>query len=92
MTYVIQAIIILAWIGLFAGSFIALAEGFTGGPITSIIGGAIGLVTALSLLFWAIGNSDNKPCAKYETTMQYNAATKTMMPIRYCALKGEWVK
>lgn len=34
---------------------------------------------------------DDRPCVRYETSMQFNAATKTMMPVRYCAQYGEWV-
>lgn len=34
----------------------------------------------------------DRPCVRYETTYQYNAATKTTMPVRYCAQYGEWVK
>ena len=92
MTYVIQAIIILTWIGLFGGSVLAMAEGFSGGTVMEIIGGFIGLVIALSLAIWAASNSDNQPCVKYETTLQYNAATKTTMPVRYCSIQGEWIK
>jgi len=58
----------------------------------SIIGGVVGLVISFALVFWAVSNSEDKPCAKYETTLQYNAATKTTMPMRYCAVEGEWVK
>jgi FtsH-binding integral membrane protein len=92
MTYVIQAIIVLAWIGLFGASVIAFAEGSTGGSFMSIIGGVVGLVISFALVFWAVNNSEDQPCAKYETTLQYNAATKTTMPMRYCAIEGEWVK
>jgi len=92
VTYILQAIIVLAWIGLFGASTIAVAEGSTGGSIMSIVGGLVGLVISVALVFWVIGNSEDKPCAKYETSLQYNAATKTTMPMRYCAIQGEWVK
>lgn len=37
--------------------------------------------------------AENKnPCLEYETTMMYNVATKTMMPIRSCKKRGEWVE
>ena len=31
------------------------------------------------------------PCLRYETGMQYNPATKTAMPYRRCAERGEWI-
>lgn len=37
--------------------------------------------------------AENKnPCLEYETTMMYNVATKTMMPVRSCKKRGEWVE
>jgi MFS family permease len=32
------------------------------------------------------------PCVRYETQYSYNAATKTNMPYRVCAERGEWIK
>jgi predicted membrane protein len=32
------------------------------------------------------------PCLKYETTMQYDPATKMMRPMRICTQRGEWVE
>lgn len=32
-----------------------------------------------------------KPCVRWDTSAQYNPATKTVMPMRYCAQYGEWV-
>jgi len=92
MSYVIEAIILLAWVGLLIGSVFALATGFAEGYLMSIIGGAVGLVIAVALGSWGISQSEDQPCAKYETTLQYNVATKTTMPMRYCAVEGEWVK
>jgi hypothetical protein len=44
---------------------------------------------------WALAQSveqeQTQPCAQYETRPQYNAATKTLMPMRVCVLRGEWV-
>ena len=31
------------------------------------------------------------PCLRYETGTQYNPATKTVMPYRHCAERGEWL-
>ena len=48
---------------------------------------------SLAWLFGLMIESDQEfPCVKYETTMQYNSATKTVMPMRYCVERGEWVQ
>ena len=92
MTYIMQAIILVAWVGLFSASIIAILEGSTEGIFMYIVGGVLGLVIAIALAFWGISTSEGQPCARYETTLQYNSATKTTMPMRYCAIEGEWVK
>lgn len=43
-------------------------------------------------IVYALGQKEQRPCLQYETRMMYNAATKTMMPMRYCAQYGEWVE
>ena len=43
------------------------------------------------LLAEAVKYEDQYPCLNYETTMQYNPAIKTMMPMRHCIERGEWV-
>lgn len=91
MSFVIDAIIVLIWIGLFFGSVIFIVEGFDDGNWLAIGLGVLGLVIALASAFWATSGEDSKPCVRYETMMQYNAATKTTMPVRYCAQYGEWV-
>ena len=37
-------------------------------------------------------NKSVGPCMQYETRMMYNAATKTMMPAKFCVLRGEWAE
>ena len=88
MSYVIDAIIVLVWIGVFMGSLFIIMDG----DGISKIFGVLGLIVCLASAFWAMSQPDNKPCVRYETIMQYNAATKTTMPMRYCAQYGEWVK
>jgi hypothetical protein len=47
-------------------------------------------------LAWFIGRTIERyqefPCVKYDTNMQYNSATKTVMPMRHCVERGEWVQ
>jgi hypothetical protein len=51
--------------------------------------GVLGLAWGISL---ALDQEANNPCVEYEARMTYNAATKTMMPLRVCIERGEWVK
>lgn len=44
------------------------------------------------LLSLVIDAENKNPCLEYETTMMYNAATKTMMPVRSCKKRGEWAE
>jgi len=49
----------------------------------------------LLIAFIIKGLSEDKaqgPCVRYETQYSYNAATKTNMPYRVCAERGEWIK
>jgi hypothetical protein len=32
------------------------------------------------------------PCLRYETIMQYNPNTKTVMPARHCVERAEWAE
>lgn len=34
--------------------------------------------------------SKRGPCIEWQTQMMYNAATKTMMPAKFCVQRGEW--
>ena len=92
MSYVFAAIAVVLWCGLFMGSVAAMLEGFDEGEKGFIIGGVVGLVIAIALVIWMVDQPNTKPCVRHETMMQYNAATKTTMPVRYCAQYGEWVK
>ena len=84
MSYILYAIIFLVWIGIFFGSLTIIADG---DGISKLLG-VLGLILCLASALWAMNQPNNKPCVRYETTMQYNAATKTTMPMRYCAQYG----
>ena len=98
MSYVFAAIVFLIWIGLFIASAnllldtISFGDGWFENDLLNIGLGIAGLIICIASLIWVVTSSDSKPCAKYETMWQYNAATKTTMPMRYCAVEGEWVK
>ena len=55
------------------------------------IAAAVLVIVGITLLtYLAIEQEEKAPCVKYNSIMQYNAATKTIMPVRYCVLRGEW--
>lgn len=93
MSYIFAAIGVVIWLGLafvVMGMFIDELEVFESRSKTIAL--AIVLTIGLiAVLIWVANQSDNRPCVRYDTTMQYNAATKTTMPVRYCAQYGEWV-
>jgi putative ABC transport system permease protein len=38
-----------------------------------------------------VEHEQKNPCVTYESRLTYNAATKTMMPMRVCVERGEWI-
>lgn len=44
----------------------------------------------LVLLYAGMEESKKGPCIEWQTQMMYNAATKTMMPAKFCVQRGEW--
>ena len=80
---------------------------FMGAPIVwlakSLEWGLSGLTTFGVIAVWmALGigfmlqmelnGEQTGPCLRWETTMHYNPATKTVMPARHCAERAEWVE
>jgi hypothetical protein len=68
-----------------------LLDDITADVAVGIFTSAFGILILVAPIY-AIRHPDNRPCVRYETTYQYNAATKTTMPVRYCAQYGEWVE
>ena len=54
--------------------------------------GAVGVLMLAWVLSFAVDREARNPCVEYESRMTYNAATKTMMPMRVCIERGEWVE
>ena len=98
MSYIFAAIIILLWVGLLVASInlllntISFDDGWFENNLLNIGIAIVGLIICIASVIWLLSSSDSKPCAKYDTMLQYNAATKTMMPMEYCAVEGKWVK
>jgi hypothetical protein len=52
--------------------------------------GAIAVVMLALVINGLAGYEREHPCVTYESRLTYNAATKTMMPMRVCVERGEW--
>ncbi|AHX01089.1 hypothetical protein M316_0024 [Nitrincola phage 1M3-16] len=85
MIYLLVVVLIVGWVVglafLFDKSF-----GSRGWMMVLILYCTLSLAGLLMFL----GSQDSKPCARYESIMQYNPATKTMMPMKVCVQYGEW--
>ena len=72
--------------------FICLRQAFE--AESALVRWACGLACFLSaawVLSISVEYEKKFPCVAYEETLHYNAATKTMMPMRMCVQRGEWV-
>jgi hypothetical protein len=86
---IIAILLVILWFIAAGKSVIWFAENGSG-DLRAWVYGGVAVVT----LAWAINamieyERDN-PCVTYESRLTYNAATKTMMPMRVCVLRGEW--
>lgn len=93
MTAYIFAAAIIGWVGAVFGAAILAIE--LRAP-WSLLAGAmcIGfLVLGFGTLLKVMAEEESRgPCLHYETGTQYNPATRTVMPYRYCAERGEWTE
>jgi hypothetical protein len=89
-SYIFQAILVCGWVGLL---FFFLNGALNEDGLLYILGAVVMTVITVAIIIGAASQEENKgPCVKYETQLSYNAATKTTMPYRVCAERGEWVK
>ena len=84
-------LVVIVWCVLVGSVFIRfLDHGAT--DLKAWVLGAIGVL----MLAWGINvgieYGERNPCALYESRPIYNSATKTMMPMRVCIERGEWVE
>lgn len=90
MTYILQAILLVAYIGLL---FYLVGNALDDGGLIYVVGAVIMTVLTVAIIIGAVDQDQKQgPCVKYETSWQYNAATKTNMPYKVCAERGEWIK
>jgi hypothetical protein len=79
---VIAWIVLILWLAV-----IALEDK----PHLNIVAFVVFVVPVGILVNQAIKHERENPCVEWERKMQYNPATKTIMPMRVCVLRGEWV-
>ena len=76
-----------------AGVLVVSAARFADHGITDAFAWICAAFCVLSLAYTLtlLDKYENEnPCVQYETQLQYNPATKTMMPMRVCVMRGEW--
>lgn len=89
--YILMALGLMAYVGII---FVICTLFFDAESMKEFLLGCLLTIGLLTFTFWFADSisKDSPPCAQYETQMMYNAATKTIMPARFCAVEGEWVK
>ena len=84
-------LVVIVWCVLVGSGFIRfLDHGAT--DLKAWVLGAVGVSMLAWAISWAVDQEARNPCVEYEARMTYNAATKTMMPMRVCIERGEWVE
>ena len=79
----------IAWFVLVIATLIRFGDA----GVTDIKAWVMGAVAVWCLAWFvngAIEYEREHPCVTYESRLTYNAATKTMMPMRVCVERGEW--
>ena len=90
MTYLLIGIAVTAWFFLLAFLFHWVVDDGSFLPILLLF---LWLSISTACVLWMMEDAKKRgPCLRYETGMQFNPATKTMMPYRVCAERGEWIE
>ena len=91
---VINVFLMLLGIAVLCGVILAVTErlAYEGGMFWWVIW--VGLVSVLIYILHLVGEAYEvkSPCHRYEIHSQYNPATKSVMPYKVCAERGEWLK
>lgn len=83
------AFVIVMWIAI---SFFLFDKATNGGWVCGVVL-FVWVVIAMGFVIQSDIEQDKEhPCVEYEIRQQYNPATKTVMPVKVCALRGEWVE
>lgn len=93
-TFIFMVVIILAFLSVIFAWSIALDSSIeSDSGLKKLLAFSVAIAWTAFLLSVIITNSaEDKPCIEYKQQMHYNAATKTMMPMRICVKRGEWVE
>jgi len=90
MIYLLTGAAITAWLAVLAFVFYSAVEK---GSMANAFLLAGWLSISIAGVLWLIAEAEQRgPCLRYETGMQFNPATKTTMPYRFCAERGEWIE
>jgi hypothetical protein len=60
------------------------------GDLRAWVYGGVAVVMLALVINGLVEYEREHPCVLYESRLTYNAATKTMMPMRVCVERGEW--
>ncbi len=86
---IIAILLVILWFIAAGKSLFWFADNGAGDLRAWVYGGVAVVMLALVINGLAEYERDN-PCVTYESRLTYNAATKTMMPMRVCVERGEW--
>lgn len=81
----------ITWCALLCVAIWGFLEEGSGSP-TAWVASAVWFVYTSWIIAGAAEYERTRPCVAYESRMTYNAATKTMVPMRVCVERGEWEK
>ena len=84
-------LLVIVWCVLVGSVFIRFLD-HGAADLSAWVLGAVGVSMLAWGISWAVDQEARNPCVEYESRMTYNAATKTMMPMRVCIERGEWVE
>lgn len=88
MEFILIAAMVVGWFAL----MIWLIDKSFDGPQWLLILSICCTLSLAGFIYLVSKEEDKGPCLRKETSMMYNAATKTMMPYTYCVERGEWIK
>jgi hypothetical protein len=87
---IIAILLVIGWFVLVIATLIRFGNAGATDLKAWVYGGVAVVMLALALNA-AAKHEREHPCVAYESRLTYNAATKTMMPMRVCVERGEWV-
>jgi len=89
MSYFLIAVLIVGVIG---GLVYCMGQAMDGDIRFGIATVAIIIFILTFIIKWSTEEEEQGPCLKKETSLAWNAATKTMMPYTSCTERGTWTK